>query len=537
MNSKLFRRWIYIILVSVFLSMNGKCCALSEDQEKYERQTVFLLSEYDENRNEGKPVTLTLEGISTTENQFSYQWYECSDHDGRNAKEIAGAVEATYVTRPFSQKEIRYYFCKVEQHTQVSAIDLPIFIVAYTGLPILSINTSGGDVIWNQDEWVQSDLMLTPGETEGEYLNTGVHVKGRGNSSWTLTPKCSYTVRFDKSIRLFDLAAGKYYVLIPNYTDKTLLRNWWAGYLCQNYFYEKDWNPKYVQIEFILNGIYMGNYSIAEQIRIGPERINIPTIKQIYKKTNSIEGLKYGGYVLEIDQHEMPETEFVSFITKKGLRFCVKRPNLEDLPEKDRKLIIEYIREKVQKIENDICENSDGVEDIDIQLWESLDRTSVINWYLLKEFSKDADANFYSSVFFFYNPVDGHLHMGPQWDFDIAFGNNGKGEEDPPEGRILKNAWFDALNKSVDFTDGVRKRWKELRDQLIEKAIPVLEKKAEEICVSAEMNFERWRILGRYVWNSTFGADQRKTYMSEVEYMVDWTVRRIKWIDRMADML
>ena len=52
-----------------------------------------------------------------------------------------------------------------------------------------------------------------------------------------------------------------------------------------------------------------------------------------------------------------------------------------------------------------------------------IDVDSFVDWYLVNEFSKNSDAIFQKSVFVYYDPADGKLRMGPNWDFDLAFGN------------------------------------------------------------------------------------------------------------------
>lgn len=530
----LLKKWMKVCFCVFLLSLHFECMAYSENSidedtlAKKERPIVYLLSEYDGKLKTGKPVILSIEDV-VDEPNLTYQWFECKDRNGKDACRITNAMEAEYVTAQFEKKEIRYYFCEVEQYTPQKNKELPIFIVSYTGLPTVYLD---GDLVWNQEDWVVSDITIIPGETGGEYMTARINYKGRGNSTWVLSPKCSYTLRFGKSTRLFDLAVGEKYVLLSNYADKTLLRNWWAGYLCQDVFYKNQWNPKCVQVDVFLNGTYIGNYSITEQIRFGPERIDRPTIKDIYKKTHNVDALKYGGYILEIDQRESDDPQF---ITDRGVCFHVVRPDLNDFAENEKQLIVEYIHKHVQLVENKIC-GLDGEKTYD-SWYNFIDVESVVNWYLMKELAKDADSNFYSSVFLYYDPIDEIFHMGPQWDFDLAFGNHGSGKEDPPEEWIINNVWFDAFKQSSVFNSRLKERWKEVKTQLLERAIPVLINKSKKMQVSADLNFERWQILGRSIWNRSLGAEQRTTYKSEVDYLVNWTVRRIDWMSKMLEML
>lgn len=515
-----------------------------EDTMVYNRPTVFAISSYDKKSGAGESVYLSIEDVIDDKEGLSFQWFECQDHNGTEPYAIDGALEKSYETPLFSEMGIRYYFCKIAEYSPEENDDLPIFIVAYTGLPVLSIDTIGGSTIWNQDEWIPATL--TVGTENGGVSEQKIFAKGRGNSSWHLTPKCSYSVKFDRSIRPLGLSMGTHFALIPNYTDKTLLRDWWAGYLCKQVFNDEHWNPSYVQVELILNGLYMGNYSFAEKIEIGQERINIPSIKKIYKKTHSTAGLKLGGYVLEIDQHLLEELEELEepedleelvFQTESGVFFSIKEPNLNELPENDQEVIVKYIQDFIQQLEEKIFQLKDSQSHNEQSCFDILDIDSVVNWYLFKELSKDEDSNFYSSVFFYYDPQKERLFMSPQWDFDLAFGNYGKGQIDSPEGRIIQNSWFDEFLQSTVFTERVKTRWREIKLPIVEKAIPALIQKSEDITVSANMNFERWRILGTHVWNNSSGSDERLTYQSEIDYMVNWVIKRVEWMDEMIEDL
>ena len=49
---------------------------------------------------------------------------------------------------------------------------------------------------------------------------------------------------------------------------------------------------------------------------------------------------------------------------------------------------------------------------------------------------------------------------------------------------------------------------------------------------AAERNFERWPVLGEYVWPNDFGAEDRSTYAEEVDDLRDWLTDRAAWIDQ-----
>lgn len=55
--------------------------------------------------------------------------------------------------------------------------------------------------------------------------------------------------------------------------------------------------------------------------------------------------------------------------------------------------------------------------------------------------------------------------------------------------------------------------------------------------VGAGRNFERWDILGEYVWPNAGGCEERDTYAKEVEYLAWWLERRLDWMDGAVEEL
>ena len=56
----------------------------------------------------------------------------------------------------------------------------------------------------------------------------------------------------------------------------------------------------------------------------------------------------------------------------------------------------------------------------------------------------------------------------------------------------------------------------------------VIDSLRDHIGVAADRNFERWPTLGEYVWPNYFIGE---TYEEEVEYLRDWIMTRMEWMD------
>lgn len=382
--------------------------------------------------------------------------------------------------------------------------------VYQTDLPVVSIQTD--QIINSKDTWVENIIITIDGE---EFL--GASIKGRGNSSWGM-PKKSYSIKLDKKSKVLGMSKSKRWVLIANYSDKTLIRNDLASYLANNIFTNMDWSPEFKAVELSINGEYKGSYLLGEQIKIDEKRINIEDISEA-------KNIEDGGFILEINARQ---DEAYNFVTTHGVAISLKDPDEVSAEIQTR------VHDIVQLAEDVIF--SSTFADINPATgkanYESvIDVDSLIDWYFVNELAKNRDCANFSSIYLYYDPSDKLLHMGPVWDFDIGFGNDGETQCYDYKGwYISSNIWFEQLSKDPNFVQRVKDRWNAVYSKVVESA-DVIYVKAEYLAKSADMNFKRWTILGAYVWPNPDGYLLRRTYMSEVDWLYNWYVNRINWIN------
>lgn len=400
-----------------------------------------------------------------------------------------------------------------------------------TGLPVVRIDTKNGVDVVSKEEYISARFALTSNDYDDLSLDE-IKIKGRGNSSWG-QPKKPYTLKFDSKSEVLGMKKGKKWVLVANYSDKTLLRNDFASYLGNEIFTNMTWNPSFKAVDFILNGEYKGTYLLGEQIKIDKNRINIQDISDAVRgKGDDLNGdgtvdEKDGGFIFEVNTTRMDEA--YNYRTKKGIGMSLKDPDVDDFVGNE--AVVEAFMENViQTVEDALY--SENYTDAENGYAKYLDVDSFIDWYLVNELAKNNDACWFSSVYLYYDPADGKLHMGPDWDFDIGFGNIDYNGCDNPEGFWIKNSgWHKQLFTDPTFVAKVKARWNKVKGKVQAAAIAEIKSKADNIAASAELNFKRWQILGTYVWPNAAGYDKRDTYQSEVDYLVDWTSKRYSWLD------
>ena len=362
-------------------------------------------------------------------------------------------------------------------------------------------------------------------ENDSEF---SLDIKGRGNSSWHLMPKKSYSLKLDKKANLLGIANGKHkqYALVANYIDKTLIRNQLIYSMGNEIFNKMTWNPHTKQVNLFINGTYLGMYLLTERVKINESIVNIPDVSKSDELTDinndGIVNFSDGGWLIEVNQR-LDET----YNWKTTKEICISLSDPDDYV--DWKKIEEYIN-KVEAIlynDNIWLDETNG--------WRKyFDEESFIDWYIVQEISKNVDGIWRHSVYMYFNPTDGKLHMGPLWDFDLTLGNCKSAGCDSTSGwRIKSSGYHKRLFEDSNFVAKLKKRW---NDKYNEVAALFADNGKVDLLTSSifadtDENFSKWNILGTFVWENVDGYEERKTYQSEVDYLKNWGSERVEWLN------
>ena len=407
------------------------------------------------------------------------------------------------------------------------------------GIPIVIIDTDNGrgprDTVRN----VTAHMKITDGEYNpmGIGLYDGeILIRGRGNSSWGM-PKKGYNVSIENKTQILDMAPSKDWLLIASYADKSLMRH----YIAYEFYRDlgAEFSPKMRFADFIFNGKYQGTYIIGERVKIGEGRLDFPKFKaDMIDKTDEYEVT--GTYLLEItcsDRLKGDEVTFRSTIINRrqhtvwgraeGDTVDIREPGGENLSQ----AAYNYIKDYFNAAEDAMF--SDDFKDPEKGYRAYIDTASFIDWYLVNEFYKNVDGDVRLSTFL-YKPPGEKLYMGPIWDMDLGAGNADYRSCDDPEGWYVRTSiWFSRLFEDETFAQEFKDRWNYIKNngyfdvffKRIDDTAAILEK-------SAEMNFAKWKILGKYVWPNAGDVSSRRTYQSEVDYLKEWLRLRIEWMDK-----
>ena len=379
-----------------------------------------------------------------------------------------------------------------------------------TGVPVVYIETEGQTPITSKDYYLNGRITIIANEQGEENISQAdIEIRGRGNTTWKASKK-PYKIRFDKRTEVLGMPKHKVWVLLANYSDKTLLRNHLAFELSRRF--GLTYTPRSRFVDLYLNGVYRGNYQLTEQIKVDESRLDIDELDAGDNGEDQITG----GYLLEIDGRKDEDERFTS---AQGVRFAIRSPE-EGSSEQ-----FAYIKDYLQATEDALF--ADTFADAEQGYARYIDVESFIDWYLLNELAKNTDAKFANSVYL-HKPRGGKLTMGPVWDYDIGMGNVDYSPGRFTEGWYIREAsWSRRLFQDPAFEQQTKARWQELKPQ-VESVIATIDQQAASLEQSQQRNFKTWKILGYKVWPNPVATG---SYAGEVAYLKNWLTKRMLWMN------
>ena len=416
----------------------------------------------------------------------------------------------------------------VHEKTQ-AARDYVIYVDSRTSsIPTVVIDTKNGDRIRDKNNAVTAHMKIIDvgNNPKGTGLYDGeIEIRGRGNSSFGM-PKRGYNFEIAEKTAIFGMAPSRDWMLIANFSDKSLMRNYTAYEFARDL--GMDFAPRLKFVDLILNGEYLGTYCVGERIKVDTGRLDFPKVKA--DTTDEYE--LTGTYVLEVNSTDKWNSNEIYFETSKiNVRrqhfLVIQQPGAANLSD----AAYEYIANYVNEAEDALFGNN--FKDPETGYRAYLDTASFIDWYLVNELYKNVDAGFHTSVFM-YKPRGEKLHMGPVWDFDLGGGNADYSGCDDPEGWYVRYAsWIERLFEDKAFAQEFKDRWNYIKNNgYFDVFFKRIDDTAARIGSSAELNFSKWPILGVYVWPNAGNVQSRTTYQSEIDYLKEWLTLRIEWMDR-----
>ena len=382
-----------------------------------------------------------------------------------------------------------------------------------TNLPTVSIHTLNNEIPKDKEHQIVSQLTIIS-DNGTKLLSEPGTTRERGNASRGF-PKKPYRIKFDKKQHVLDAPAkAKKWTLINNYGDKTLMRNLLAFELSRRM--GMDYTPYGTAVDVLLNGEYKGCYQLCDQVTINKNRVNITEMTPEDNQGSALTG----GYLIEVDAYADQEKSW--FKSNKGNPVTIKSPDEDEITANQK----QYIKNFFNQMESN---------------WSTyLDLNSFLRHFLVGELSGNTDT--YWSVFMYKDRDEDLMHVGPVWDFDLAFNNDERTYPVNAKTDYIYRTKGSCAGNMRSFVNDIVVNNAAARQQLLriwdearrsglteENLLAYIDQLVADLEQSQRLNFLRWPILNQDVhlnpraWGS---------YQAEVQVVRDFMKERIAWMDR-----
>ena len=398
-----------------------------------------------------------------------------------------------------------------------------------TNLPLVVVNTEGMRMMQSKDDKINSTVhIISEGGTK-LLSKKDTECKGRGNASWNF-PKKPMRLKFEKKQNALPDAPAKCkkWTLINNYGDKSLMRNKIAFHMSRGI--GLSYTPYCQFVDLIFNGEYQGCYQLCDQVEVNPGRVEITEMTP-----DDIEGEALtGGYFIEIDAYANQEASW--FESLRGIPVTIKSPDDDEItPEQSA-----YIKDYFNKFETAVFTYGFTSETTGYRKYLNLD--SFLQYFIVGEL--DGNTDYFWSIYMSKERGEEKFVVGPVWDVDLGFDNDyrtypiaGKNDYIYRSGGSVASDAVKRLADRILIADAKsRERLKYLwSDARVNRHYnptyycKLVDRYAEQLAQSQELNFKRWNILGECVHMNPAVSG---SYEGEVQRVKDYLNERFAQLDR-----
>jgi hypothetical protein len=348
-----------------------------------------------------------------------------------------------------------------------------------------------------------------------------IKINVRGQSSFDF-PKRSYNIELqdingnDTSVTLLGMPREADWVLQGTWADRSQIRN--------HIIYELGrktghWNPRTRLCEVIINGEFLGLYTLTEDIKRDTNRVNIANLNSDEISGNNLTG----GYIIRYDKDNGAGV------------IQIRYPKAKDLQPEQEDYINGFFAEYNSVLRSNLCFDP-------LQGYKKyIDYNSLIDYTLIAELGKNCDSYLFSS--YMYKDRDDKndkLVYGPLWDFDLCFGNSIWQQGDVTSGwQFNINVLFNhtRLFQDTSLVRIFQNRWKELRNSFLsdDSLMARIDYLTTYLADPITRNYEVWPILNYkdLFWSPYLVG----SYDEEITRTKNWILNRTAWIDANIDKL
>jgi hypothetical protein len=389
-----------------------------------------------------------------------------------------------------------------------------------------------------------------------------IGLRYRGSTSFFNYPKKPFAVEVrdeangDKNASILGMPAESAWVLYSPWTERSLMNNAlamdWARQM-------GHYASRIRLVELYLNNDtdtavnydddYLGVYILMEKPKLDDNRVDINEVLP----TATTEPEITGGYFFKKDRKETAEIQ----INTTGGPEVATQPFVMVEPAAPTSPQLTYLTNYLNEL--DAVMQSPSFADPVNGYAKYIDVDSWVDFWIMNEFTKNADGFWLST--FYYKPQGGKIHMGPVWDFNLAFGqfnyrNGGSAAGYNHESLTIhatfgdQYGYFKRLFDDPDFQIKVADRWQELRKTVLNTPKMMADMDAYVALLTdnngdypvgpgaptqpstnpAIRNFKRWPVLGIYSTTNSY-FDPQGRWIEDINMMKSWITARAAWMD------
>jgi hypothetical protein len=375
----------------------------------------------------------------------------------------------------------------------------------------------------------------------------------RGSSSF------SYYDQKPFSVELNDATGGKNYhellgmpaqddwAIVSCFSDKSCLRNALTYSISRDMAFPAGrWAPRLRFAEVYLDGDYQGLYQVVEKPKGGMNRLTgIPKTGAdasagfLVSANGDARSLGFDRGPLDMKWEFLDDLGLSMPAMTGNRRWKLRTPTKGNVTDGQRM----SIQTSLNGFETMLANKTAGWRD-------KLDSASWIDFYLVNEFTNNADALF-KSWYIARQPdsMGGKWVTGPPWDFDIAYGNINYYFRQCTSTSVLgghtKNVPAMASQPDVPpppfaqtmladpaFRNDMQCRWRDLRapGKTLDPAVleARIDKFVAHIKVAKARDQAKWKNIPLWVWPNNYVGG---SWDDEVKYLKYWIRRRLTWLD------
>lgn len=337
------------------------------------------------------------------------------------------------------------------------------------------------------------------------------------------------------------MKSDRTWILLAHFIDPSGVRDKTGYDLGESLKDTLKWTPKNAYVELFVNDEYLGNYLMVESIKIDSNREPVDKAK---------------GIIVEVDGRSVSSSKF-GFMSPHKFPMTFKDPDevkpAPDEAEGYTPAKLAALKSRVSAFESVLYGSSSVSRDPVNGYAKYLDVPSAIDYYLVKEFTKDNDSDFYRSIFYSWCdytlagvvdsknkeicPPNSKFKMGPVWDFDRSadvitddstassssgWRIRGIGSTHNPNN---KTHWYVQLFKDPAFLAKTEARWAEKCSVFKAVGLGGAQADADSMGVGAANEWSRWASTTRRY------TPKGKMFQDEVTYVKNWYAKRYNWMN------